>query len=107
MPATHSPTRTLQPSPDNLPHITAIQVGALDDVQSDVRPEHQLLLMVEVKGYGILQPLQDGRVLSLAGRQLADVNTVGKDEVGLPSCGTEIIYRNNAKHATSPHTHID
>ena len=56
-------------------------MSALDFVEGDVRPEHELLLVVEVEGDGVLQTAQDGRVLGPVSGHAPDVHAVRKDEV--------------------------
>lgn len=62
-PVNSKPTWALQPCGNHLLHIATIQIGPHDAIQSDIGPEHQLLAVVEVKGNGIFQVVQEQCIL--------------------------------------------
>lgn len=74
------PTWALQTGGDNLLHIGAIQVCLHDAVQRHVRPENQLAAVVEVQGDGVLQIVEQQGILRAMRQNLADVDTVGKQQ---------------------------
>ena len=73
-------TWALQASGHHLLYVTAIQVGLHDAVQRHIGPEHQLLVVVEVQGDGVLQVVQQQRVLRAVRQNLADVDAIGKQQ---------------------------
>ena len=76
----HGPTWALQAGGHHLLHVGAVEVGLHDAVQRDVRPEHQLVAVVEVQRDGVLQVVEQQRVLGAVRQHLADVDAVGEEQ---------------------------
>lgn len=72
------PTWALEPRRHNLLHIAAIEVGPEDPVQGDIRPEDKLAPVVEIKGDGVLQVIEQQRVLRAVRQHLPDVDAIGE-----------------------------
>lgn len=62
-PVNSKSTWALQPCGNHFFHIATVQIGPHYAIQSNIRPEHQLLAVVEVKGNGIFQVVQEQRIL--------------------------------------------
>lgn len=75
-----TPTWALQAGGHHLLHVGAVQVGLHDAVQRDVGPEDQLLAVVEVQGDGVLQVVEQQRVLGAVRQHLPDVDAVGEQQ---------------------------
>ena len=75
-----TPTWALQARGHHLLHVGAVEVGLHDAVQRDVRPEHQLVAVVEVERDGVLQVVEQQRVLGAVRQHLPDVDAVGKEQ---------------------------
>lgn len=73
-------TWALQPCGNHLFHIATIQIGSHDAIKRDIRPEHQLLAVVEVKGNGIFQVVQEQRILGAMRQHLSDINSIGEEQ---------------------------
>lgn len=68
----------LQTCRHNLLHVAAVEVSAEDPVQGDVGPEDKLAPVVEVQGNGVLQVVEQQRVLGAVRQHLPDVDAIGE-----------------------------
>lgn len=73
-------TWTFEAGRHHLLHIAAIQIGLHDAVKRDIRPEHQLLAVVEVKCDGVLQVIQQQCVLRAVRQNLTDIYPICKQQ---------------------------
>lgn len=80
MPLAAVPTWALQTCGDNLLYIGSIKVSFHNAVQSHVRPEDQLMTMMEVQCNGIFQVVEQQGVLGAMWQNLADIDAVGKQQ---------------------------
>lgn len=62
-PVNSKSTWALQTCRNHFFHVATIQIGPHYAVQSDIRPKYQLLAVVEVKGNGIFQVVQEQCIL--------------------------------------------
>ncbi len=74
------PTWALQTGGDDLLHVGAVEIGLHNAVQRHIWPEDQLAAVVEVQGDGILQVVEQQRVLGAMRQNLADVDAVGEQQ---------------------------
>lgn len=75
-----APTWALQTGGHHLLHVGPIEVCLHDAVQRHIRPEDQLLAVVEIQGDGVLQVVKQQGVLRAMGQNLTDVYAVGKQQ---------------------------
>lgn len=75
-----TPTWALQSSGHHLLHVGPIEICLHDAVQCHIRPEDQLLAVVEVQGDGVLQVVEQQGVLGAMRQNLTDVYAVCKQQ---------------------------
>lgn len=73
-------TWALQAGRHHLLHVTAVQVGLHDPVQSDVWPENKFLTVVEVERDSVLQIIQQQSVFRPMRKNLTNINPIGKQQ---------------------------
>ncbi len=79
-------TWTLESAVDYFLHVAAVELSAFDGVERHVGPEDEFARVVEVERDGVLESVQDGRVLLAIGQHLADVDSVREDQHRLSTC---------------------
>ena len=69
-------------------------MSPFDGVQCDVRPDDNAAFVVKIKSNGVLQSVNDGRVFLFKERNLANVNSICKDQTHrLTECFARFLIR--------------
>ena len=86
------PTWTFQSAIDDLRDLAPVYVSSFDFIQSDIGPEHEHLLLMDIQCNGILETLDEGGVLWPIRNYFTDIDTIRKYKIWFPAWKIQEIW---------------